>query len=69
MSKGPMETRSHMAVLSWILAGVVNALRSSVPYGLRPGPDTISFINKIRSCMEAKPPHGIEVTGPGILPP
>ncbi len=60
-SKG--ETRSHRAVLSWELAGVVNALRLTAPYCLAPGRATITLIAKLRDQIEARGEKGLGVSG------
>ena len=60
------KARSHEAVLSWSLGGVVNALRLTISNGLSPGQETISLLDKLREQIEAKGEKGLGLTGVAI---
>jgi hypothetical protein len=60
------ETRSHKAVLSWQLFGIVAALRLTVPYNLPPGKATIALLSKVREQMEAGGEKGLGISGVAI---
>lgn len=60
------ESRSHKAVLSWQLAGVVTALRLTVPSGLSPGTATIALLKKLREQIEAQGDKGLGLAGVAI---
>jgi hypothetical protein len=60
------ESRSHKAVLSWQLAGILNGLRSTVPNGLEPGKRTIELLKAVRRQIEAKGEMGLGLYGVAI---
>ena len=60
------ESRSHKAVLSWQLAGIVNGLRLTAPCNLPPGKATIALLERIRKQMEAKGGKGLGMSGVAI---
>jgi hypothetical protein len=62
----PKVARSHRAVLSWQLAGIVDALRSTIPYGMVPGKATIALLAALRKQMEAPGDQGLGIVGVGI---
>src|SRR5438309_2021626 len=61
-----VESRSHKAVLSWQLAGIVNGLRLTVPSGLSPGEATITLLTRVREQMEAVGEKGLGLSGIAI---
>ncbi|MCX5674296.1 MAG: hypothetical protein NTX87_04755 [Planctomycetota bacterium] len=60
------ESRSHRAVLSWQLAGIVNGLRLTAPCNLPPGKGTIALLARVREQMEAKGEKGLGLSGVAI---
>src|SRR5262245_54444649 len=62
----PIESRSHRSVLSWQLAGIVQGLRLTAPYGQAPGNATHTLIENVRKQMEARGEKGLGLTGVAI---
>ena len=60
------ESRSHKAVLSWQLAGIVNGLRLTAPYNLPPSKATIALLARVREQIEAKGEKGLGLSGVAI---
>jgi len=59
------ESRSHRAVLSWQLQGVVSALRLTIQCGLTHGNHTLALLANIRKHIE-DPVNGLGLGGVAI---
>ena len=52
MKGKPTHQRSGLFILSFQLEGLCTALRSSIPYGIRPGPETIAMLKRLKAAFE-----------------
>ena len=67
MKESPhVESRSHKAVLSWQLGGIIQALRLTIPSGLAPGAATLALLAGVRKQMEATGENGLGLSGIAI---